>query len=206
MPTAPQVSPEYKAAIARTCARFHQAWVREHLGAALPDESQALLRNFSRGAVFLRRQYRALAAIPPGAGAPVVREWLIAQRRLIVAFDRARAVTAAALPRERRRAAELARLDHMRYPEVRTLGKQFRPLQQLALAMHARHKTVVNQLPAKMRRLRERQARFSMLNAPDSPVAVGTRYVARRAFPLARRIESLAGRIGAARCEPSRTG
>jgi hypothetical protein len=171
----------------------------------MPDESQALLSNFSRSAVLLEQQYRALAAIPPGAYAPVVRTWLAAQRRLIVTFDRARAAMAAALPRERRRAAELARLDHMRYAEVRELGKQIRPLQQLALALRARHKTVVDQLPTKMRRLRERQARFYMLNAPDSPVAVGTRYVARHTFPVVRRIENIAGRIGAARCEPSRT-
>jgi hypothetical protein len=206
MPATAQVSSKYQAAVARVCSRFHQAWIREHLDIALPDERGALITELSRSAVFQERQYRALAAIPLEAGAPVARAWLAAQRRLIAAFVRARALTVESVPRQRRRAAELARLDHMRYLEVRTLGKRFRPLQLLALAMRARHKTVVDQLPATMRRLRERQARFSMLNAPDSPVAIGIRYVATHAFPLAHTIESLARRVGAARCEPSRTG
>jgi hypothetical protein len=125
------------------------------------------------------------------------------QRRLVEYFGRERRITANTLPRQRVRARELSRIEDMRYPEARSLGRRFRPLQQLALAMRARHVRVVKQLPLKMRKLREYQARFYMLNAPDSPVAVAGRYASRHIYPLAQELERLSRRVGGSRCLPS---
>jgi hypothetical protein len=196
-------SPRYKKEIAAVCERFHRQRASEHLDVALPDNGPALLQLMTRTERLLREQYRALIAVGIPSSDRIGRRWLADQRRLIDLFDAERRAIAAAIPRERQRARELARLDHMHYAEVSALGRRFRPLEQLALAMRARHKQVVAQLPAKMRALRERQAHFAMLNATDSPVAVAGFYTGRRIAPLVTQMERLAPHEDAGLCPPS---
>lgn len=193
----------YRGEVAQICARFDRRANTERLNIAVPETAGPLLALTSRTEQFLRDQYDVVNAVHRPRDARPAEAWLAEEKQLIDAFGAERRILIKALPRQQRRIAELARIDNMRYPEVRALGRRFRPLQQLALGMRARHKTVVNELPIKMRNLREYQARFYVLNAPDSPVHLASLYAYHHIFPLARRIEKLSPRIGAARCSPS---
>jgi hypothetical protein len=193
----------YRSEIARVCARSDRRVNSEHLNIATPDTAEPLLALTTRTEQFLRDQLDAVNAFHRPHDAQTAEAWLAEEKQLIDAFGAERRILIESLPSQQRRIAELARIDSMPYAEVRSLGRRFRPLQQLALAMRARHKTVVNELPIKMRKLREYQAHFYMLNAPDSPVHLAGLYAFRHIFPLARGIEKLSPSIGGARCLPS---